>query len=256
MESNRRSFLKKLGATTAGLWGLSMIDKLGTAEALASGDSTVVDPNKIRWGMAIDMSKCKEGCTDCIDVCHVSHNVPKFDNPKDEIKWVWKMPFKNVFPSKSHQHTQKGLLEKPFLTMCNHCEDAPCTKVCPTEATFKRKDGIVQMDFHRCIGCRFCMAGCPYGSRSFNWRDPREHIPNITPDFPTRERGVVEKCNFCAEKIDKGEKPSCVITCKEGVLTFGNINDPNSEISKLLQEKRTIQRKPELGTKPSTFYIV
>ena len=255
MTTNRRDFLKKLGIGSASLWTLSQVDFFGVSDALASSGVVENDPNKVRLGMVIDMSKCKEGCNDCVDACHVTHNVPKFDNPKDEIKWVWKQEYKNVFPSKSHEYTKEGLLDKPFLTMCNHCEEPPCVRVCPTQATFKRDDGIVQMDFHRCIGCRFCMAGCPYGSRSFNWRDPREFIPEINPDFPTRERGVVEKCNFCAEKVDKGEQPSCVTTCKEGVLTFGNLNDPNSEIRKVLKGNKTIQRKPELGTKPSTFYV-
>ena len=255
MSESRRKFIKQAGVGLVGLSAISMVGKLAEGEATAS--SEIKDnPAATRWGMVIDMSKCKEGCTDCIEVCHTSHNVPDHGNAKDEIKWIWKAPYKNSFTSKSHQYQQEGLTEKPFLTLCNHCDEPPCVRVCPTQATFKRDDGIVQMDFHRCIGCRFCMAGCPYGSRSFNWRDPRENIKNLNPKFPTRERGVVEKCNFCAERIDKGLNPSCQEACKEGVITFGNLNDPNSEIRKVLGEKRTMQRKTELGTAPSVFYVV
>ena len=99
------------------------------------------------------------------------------------------------------------------------------------------------------------MAGCPYGSRSFNWRDPRPAISSIDPSYPTRERGVVEKCNFCVERIEKQQLPHCVEICPEKALIFGNLNDPESSIRKLLASEATIQRKPELGTRPSVFYI-
>ena len=185
----------------------------------------------------------------------MTHNVPEFDNPKDEIKWIWKSDYAKVFPSKSQQFVSAETKQKPFLTMCNHCADPPCVMACPTGATFKRKDGIVEMDFHRCIGCRFCMAACPYGSRSFNWRDPRPAIEDITQEYPTREKGVVEKCNFCSERLAKGQQPACVEACPEKVLTFGNLYDKKTEIRQILKDNPTIQRKPELGTNPSVFYI-
>ena len=120
------------------------------------------------------------------------------------------------------------------------------------------------MDFHRCIGCRFCMAACPYGARSFNWRDPRgkdengqPFIKKINSEFPTRMRGVVEKCNLCTERLAKGLIPACVeATGNTGAMFFGDLNDGKSKINKVLQEKFTIQRKPALGTKPSVFYII
>ena len=139
--------------------------------------------------------------------------------------------------------------------LCNHCDNPPCVRVCPTKATWKREDGIVMMDYHRCIGCRFCMAGCPYGSRSLNWRDPRPFIKKITKEFPTRERGVVEKCNFCSERLAKGLIPACVEACKEKVLVFGDLEDPNSEVRGLLKSHYTIRRKPQLGTRPQIYYI-
>jgi molybdopterin-containing oxidoreductase family iron-sulfur binding subunit len=112
------------------------------------------------------------------------------------------------------------------------------------------------MDWHRCIGCRYCVAACPYGSRSFNWVDPRPHIKALDPDFPTRTRGVVEKCNLCEERLAKGERPACVVGCKEKALTFGNLADPRSEVRTLLRNRYTIRRRPELGTEPAIYYLV
>ena len=112
-------------------------------------------------------------------------------------------------------------------------------RVCPTKATFKRADGIVMMDYHRCIGCRFCMAACPYGSRSMNYRDPRPFIRKINPDFPTRTKGVVEKCNFCEERLARGILPACVVACKEKALVFGDLEDPRSDV-RLLSGQRPL----------------
>ena len=140
--------------------------------------------------------------------------------------------------------------------MCNHCDNPPCVKVCPVLATWKRDDGIVMMDMHRCIGCRYCIAACPYGSRSFNWKDPRPYIGTINKQYPTRARGVVEKCNFCTERLAKGLPPACVDACKNQALLFGNINDPHAEISSVLRKNFTIRRKTSLGTIPEIYYIV
>jgi molybdopterin-containing oxidoreductase family iron-sulfur binding subunit len=112
------------------------------------------------------------------------------------------------------------------------------------------------MDWHRCIGCRYCVAACPYGSRSFNWVDPRPRIKELNPDFPTRTKGVVEKCTFCEERLAKGQQPVCVEACKDKALVFGNLNDPKSEIRELLRTRHTIRRKPELGTQPELYYLV
>jgi molybdopterin-containing oxidoreductase family iron-sulfur binding subunit len=123
-------------------------------------------------------------------------------------------------------------------------------------ATWKREDGIVMMDWHRCIGCRYCVAACPYGSRSFNWQDPRTALATINPDFPTRTKGVVEKCNFCEERLARGEQPACVGACPEKAFIFGNLADPNSEPRQLLRTRFAVQREPELGTGPSVYYLV
>ncbi len=141
-----------------------------------------------------------------------------------------------------------------FPVLCNHCEEPSCVRVCPTQATFKRPDGIVAMDYHRCIGCRFCMAACPYGARSFNFFDPRPYIEQVNPELPTRTKGVVEKCTFCVERIDKGLAPVCV-EASGGAIIFGDLDDPQSEVRKALRENFAIKRKVELGTGPNIYYI-
>jgi molybdopterin-containing oxidoreductase family iron-sulfur binding subunit len=148
------------------------------------------------------------------------------------------------------------LLEQPVLVLCNHCDNPACVRVCPTKATFKRADGIVMMDWHRCIGCRYCVVGCPYGARSFNWRDPRPFIAEPSPEFPTRTRGVVEKCNFCDERLARGLLPACIGACKQKALVFGDLDRVDGELRRLLRAGRTLRRKPALGTNPKVFYIV
>lgn len=209
-----------------------------------------------RWGMVVDMSRCSSECAgDCITACHTIHNVPSIPGEEHEVMWLFFEPYKNAFPEQSRGLKEPG--KGKYLLLCNHCDDPPCVRACPTQATFKRKsDGIVMMDYHRCIGCRFCMAACPYGSRSFNFRDPRPFIKEITPDFPTRRKGVVEKCNFCQERLETGRPPACVEACREGVLTFGDLDDPESEVSRILARRPHMRRKPGLGTSPSVFYVL
>ncbi len=115
-------------------------------------------------------------------------------------------------PGAGNPHLAEEVHQRAYPLLCNHCEEPSCVRVCPTKATFKRADGIVAMDYHRCIGCRYCMAACPFGSRSFNWGEPREYLDlaKLNPEFPTRMRGVVEKCNFCVERLAVGKLPACV----------------------------------------------
>jgi Fe-S-cluster-containing dehydrogenase component len=255
MAESRRQFLKIAGVSLAGA-GCA----LPVARALAS--SAGKTPDGKQWAMVIDVSKClqQEGCTACFDTCHAAHNVPSIDDIRHEVKWIWKEQYEHAFPEQAHAYTQSDLKGKPVTVLCNHCERPPCTRVCPTKATWKREsDGIVMMDMHRCIGCRYCMAACPYGARSFNFQDPRPFVDGMHDNFPTRTRGVVEKCNFCAERLAKGEQPACVLACQKqgaGALTFGDLTDPNSEVRRILETAHTIRRKPGLGTNPNVFYVV
>ena len=211
-----------------------------------------------RWGMVVDMSRCREDCAaKCVTACHTFHNVPYIPEADHAVMWLFVKPFAEAFPEQTYGVFGERSGERNFLLLCNHCDNPPCVRVCPTQATFKREeDGIVMMDYHRCIGCRFCMAACPYGSRSFNFRDPRPFIKKINPDYPTRQKGVVEKCNFCQERLNVGLMPACVEACKEGVLTFGDLSDPSSTVSRILAEKPHVRRKVDLGTSPSVYYIL
>jgi Fe-S-cluster-containing dehydrogenase component len=280
MDIKRRKFLKIAGLSTiAGLAAPAAFEALlrgdspalshASTEEAASGHGSPAPTTGKRYGLVIDQRKFKEYmglAQKCINACHTVHNVPDFQNPKDEIKWIWETDYTKAFPTTSHYHVSQGIHEQQFVVLCNHCDNPPCVRVCPTKATFKNKDGIVLMDFHRCIGCRFCMAACPYGARSFNWRDPRGEDKDGRPfinratlnkEYPTRMRGVVEKCNLCAERLAKGLLPACVeATGNTGAMIFGDLNDAHSEINQVLKANFTIQRKPELGTKPSVFYIV
>lgn len=260
MESSRRNFLKIGGVCALGLGSLPIVEALGQqkpATFFANPKALVAK----RWAMVVDMKKCwekgKPGCKDCVLACHTVHNVPDIKEVKEEVKWIWPEQYGHAFAGQENEFVPADVKEKPFLMLCNHCTNPPCVRVCPTKATFKSADGITMMDFHRCIGCRYCMAGCPYGARSFNWRDPRPYIQTeLNMAFPTRERGVVEKCNFCAERLEVGLLPACVEACKDKALTFGDIEDPNSNVRKILAERFSIRRKPELGTQPNVYYIV
>jgi molybdopterin-containing oxidoreductase family iron-sulfur binding subunit len=214
--------------------------------------------------MVVDVKKFvqsgQETLQRCVEACHTVHNVPDLGNPKDEVKWLWPEPFEHAFPEQDREHlndfTKEGLKGLPVLVLCNHCDNPPCVRVCPTKATWRREDGLIMMDMHRCIGCRYCMAACPFGARSLNWRDPRPFIKKQNPDYPTRVRGVVEKCTFCEERLAVGLKPACVEACKNKELVFGDLEDPNSEVRQLLKQQFAIRRKPQLGTKPQVYYIL
>lgn len=282
MDKQRRNFLKIAGATALAGFGAPALVRLSSSNALASehgaaaghgtgqgaaaahgaqGAHAAAEPTGVRLGMVIDMRRFTEQpelLDKAIAACNAVHNIPQIDSRKSEIKWIWKAPFENVFPEQSSYHIAKNVAKTDFAVLCNHCDDPPCVRACPTQATFKVKEnGIVAMDFHRCIGCRFCMAACPYGARSFNWEDPRPYIKAYNKDFPSRMRGVVEKCNFCGERLALGQEPACVEACKgTGAMIFGDLNDAKSEIRQVLDKEFTIQRNASLGTKPSVFYIV
>jgi Fe-S-cluster-containing dehydrogenase component len=143
---------------------------------------------------------------------------------------------------------------------CQQCRNPPCTRVCPVGATWQERDGIVVIDYDWCIGCRYCMAACPYGARHFNWGEP--HLPpeDLNPNLHIlgnrpRPRGVVEKCTFCIQRVRAGRYPACVEICPVGARKFGNLLDPESEISRILREKRVFVLKSELKTEPKFFYF-
>ena len=256
MERSRRGFLKLAGICALGLGAKPVIGALTQETPKIVQNENALSAE--HWAMIIDTRKFKsaEDLEPIIEACHNAHNVPTFENKRHEVKWIWAEAYENAFPTKENKYLNERIHSLPFLVLCNHCENPPCCRACPTQATFKREsDGIVLMDFHRCIGCRFCMAACPYGARSFNFRDPRPFIGVTNPKFPTRMKGVVEKCNFCAERLAEGKQPACV-EVSIGAIVFGDLEDPDSEIRELLKSHYTIRRKQALGTEPSIYYIV
>jgi Fe-S-cluster-containing dehydrogenase component len=271
MAPTRREFLKAAGVSAVGLTvsaGLARAAAVIEAPAApAPPPATPASPpaegrlplrplTARRWAMVVEPRRCPPGCTDCIAACHRAHNVPDFGNPKDDVHWIALEPLPQVLPALAHPRLAEAVRTLPLLVLCNHCENPPCVRVCPTKATFQRPDGIVMMDYHRCIGCRFCMAACPYGARSMNYRDPRPFIPRLNPDFPTRAQGVVEKCNFCEERLARGILPACVAACRQKALTFGDLDDPRSAVRSLLGKSLSLRRRPELGTGPQVYYIL
>ncbi len=270
MSIDRRDFIKLAGLSTLmGLGGKTAFELLRPGQVEAAMEPKPEAMKAKRWSMVVDMRKMDEGTAKkCIDACHKVHNVPDFKNPIDpkmkvadedlvrwQIKWIWTDPYHNAFPGEAPPYMDEKVEHLQFLLLCNHCDNPPCVRVCPTKATFRRDDGIVMMDMHRCIGCRFCMAGCPFSARSFNWRDPRPFVKEEFPDYPTREIGVVEKCTFCQERLAKGLMPACVVA-SQGAMAFGDLEDPKSKVRELLRTNFTIRRKPHLGTNPQVYYIV
>jgi len=253
----RRRFLQLAGLGAAGAC-------VPIVRALERGTATISAPGAAtgkRWAMVIDERRCltREGCNACIQACHRGHNVPTLQEPRHEVKWLWKEKFENVFPEQITPYLAAGARERPTLVLCNHCDNPPCVRVCPTQATWRRADGIVMMDEHRCIGCRYCITGCPYGSRSFNWVDPQPHLTGEPTDYPSRTKGVVEKCTFCSERLAQGKRPLCVEACEKigcGALIFGDAGDPASPVAALLRGQAVARRRPQLGTSPHVFYVL
>lgn len=252
---DRRDFLKVgAAACVAGLIPLTGCTTVPTTSAEIA--ASVADGANVHWGMVINVTKLNRlGIMDTIvKACHSAHNVPDTKDAKTAVKWIWDVSFEEAFEDMDSRFMDASTLSLRYPVLCNHCEEPPCVRVCPTQATFKRADGIVSMDYHRCIGCRFCMAACPFGARSLNFSDPRQYLDTINPDYPTRSKGVVEKCMFCSERLDKGQLPLCV-EASQGSIVFGDLNDAASDARKALAGAFSIRRRVELGTGPSVYYI-
>jgi Fe-S-cluster-containing dehydrogenase component len=259
MKYTRRDLLGKTAAGCLTLTGIYSLLDLVTVDSIAE-TAPVSAPLPVRYGMSVDMRKCSlhESCVACLDACHRFHNVPTIKDPRHAVCWIRKSDFKTIFMDQASGYENAHMLSLRSVIMCNHCGDAPCVRVCPTGATWRRTDGIVMMDPHRCIGCRYCMAACPYGSRSFNFSNPKEYIAadKINMAYPLRTRGVVEKCDLCALRIDRKLKPLCVEACPGKAISFGDLNDPGSEVRKSLRERMSLRRNPELGTDPGIYFIL
>ncbi|WP_353572549.1 sulfate reduction electron transfer complex DsrMKJOP subunit DsrO [Candidatus Albibeggiatoa sp. nov. BB20] len=234
---NRREFIKN----TAIVAGVAVAPGIFLhSVSQAKPDEHPVD-NSVRWGMLIDTNKCKSGCDDCVQACNAEHGLCTEPSHRAETQpqWIRKVELK-------HKQTGK---QTALPMMCQHCENPPCQDVCPTGASFKREDGIVLVDKHICIGCRYCMMACPYKARSFVHETLTEQKP-----YSPRGKGTVESCTMCVHKVDKGELPACVTSCENGAIVFGDLNDPNSEIAQKLATEQSIALREGLKLNPSVRY--
>ncbi len=179
--------------------------------------------DQVRWGMLVDTNRCRVDCDACVTACREENGWEGHDRPETDAKWIRKMTV-----------TERDGRQTSLPMMCQHCAEPPCAYVCPTGATFRRDDGIVLVDKHLCIGCRYCMMACPYQVRFF----VHEPVASRSPNHP-RGKGTVEGCNLCVHRIDQGVLPACVEACGErgqGALIFGDLNDPRSRISRAIAE--------------------
>jgi len=228
----RRSFLKTtLGAAAVAIApGMLLFD-------MAHGKSEPVS-GKVRWGMLIDTTQCKDGCNDCVSACNKENGLSGGTSPTDS-QWIRKIAIKDISSGR----------ELSLPMMCQHCEHPPCVDVCPTNASFKRADGIVLVDKHRCIGCRYCIMACPYKARSF----VHEPLHDQNPDVP-RGKGTVESCTLCVHRVDQGLLPACAEACPNKAILFGDLNDPDSEIAKKVHSVASVQVRADLRLNPGIRY--
>ncbi len=243
--SARRDFLKVAAVGVTAATATQLIKPAAASEQQVKG--------RRQWAMIIDQSKCI-GCGYCTLACQAHNDI----NPN--IEW-------NRLTRATPVAGKDVFLPRP----CMQCAKAPCVEVCPVKASYYRPDGIVMMDYDRCIGCRYCEVACPYQARSFNWdafNGPNPAVPKWgQPEVARRPRGVVEKCAFCYQRVDRGlalglepgvdpdATPACVVACPTGARTFGDLNDPGSAVSKLLEDNVTYRLRSDLGTEPRVYYI-
>jgi Fe-S-cluster-containing dehydrogenase component len=233
-------------------------DKYGVA--IKVGAEPAIDG--VVFAYALDISRCI-GCRRCVHACVAENNQSR--DPEIQYITVLEMEKRHgVDLERANAYYEPAEVPREghfyFPVSCQQCDHSPCERVCPVGATWKEPDGVVVIDYDWCIGCRYCMAACPYGARHFNWTTPRIPKAEINPNTHVlgnrpRPKGVVEKCNFCLHRTRNGRYPACVEACPVGARKFGNLLDPDSEIRRVIDTKRIFVLKEDLGTSPKFFYF-
>ncbi|MBI2915092.1 MAG: 4Fe-4S dicluster domain-containing protein [Firmicutes bacterium] len=257
--TTRSEFLRRAALVASGVFlgGAAVaVGKPGGRYPVALADEEegkTSQATRVRYGMVIDLRRCI-GCDACTVACKQENHTPPGVSYNVVIKEE----------TGTYPNTGLKLLPRP----CMQCEDPPCAKVCPVAATWKRDDGIVEIDYEKCIGCRYCMTACPYGARYFDFGENYNDKLNEFEIQPSQEYGKswervpgaspignVRKCHFCLHRLEQGKEPACVVTCMSKARTFGNLNDPQSAVSKLIADRRAYRLKQDLGTGPSVYYL-
>lgn len=241
-ESNntRRGFLAASATVAAGLGFVAIAPGIRLMEVAQARPAGEAASKANRWGMLVDTTKCASGCDACVKACATENGInEKVADPRQAAQWIRKIDLKD--PKSGRQHS--------LPMMCQHCAEPPCVDVCPTGASMKRADGIVLVDRHICIGCRYCMMACPYKARSFVHQPLTEQNPEVP-----RGLGCVESCTLCVHRVDKGQQPACTEACPEGAMLFGDLADPNSEISRRIAQTATTQVRADLKLNTGVRY--
>ena len=202
-----------------------------------------------KLAIGINLRRCI-GCNTCAVACKMQNNVP------DGMLWN-RVLTEGCERFDSAEGTYPNLSRTYLPLACQHCENPACERVCPTGATYKDDKGRVEIDYDKCIGCRMCMAACPYSARTFNWDEPVRATGASYGDarVPERGRGVMEKCTLCKERTDEGDEPMCVRCCPADARIFGDLDDPDSAVSRLRREQSAEVLLEEKGTRPQVFYV-
>jgi len=241
---------------------VARLEKLAKLQDDANIQMSNQEPReKVLFGYAFNISRCK-GYMDCVEACVKENNLDR--NSKTQYIRLFEMDSGQQDPTSGDgkYHHEVPVENKYYMGIqCFHCENAPCIKACPTKATWREPDGIVVVDYDWCIGCRYCMAACPYWGRRFNWGEPevpKEELNTKQHYLGNRKRmkGVMEKCTFCVQRTRQGKLPACAEACPTGSRVFGNLLDPNSEIRYVLKHKKVFRFKEELGTDPKFWYFM
>jgi len=213
------------------------------------------------FGYALNISKCK-GTRKCVEACVAENNTGR-DSSLQYIR-VLELNHGDMNLNRADHYYEAESVPQPgkfyLPVQCMQCDNPPCVKACPVEATWQERDGITVVDYDWCIGCRYCMTACPYWARHFNWNEPAVPAEALNPDTHylgnrPRPRGVVEKCTFCIQRSRKGRQPACVEACPTGARIFGNLLDPDSDIRYVLENKTVFRLKEDLGTEPKFWYF-